>query len=337
MARVTINEIAKLANVSKSTISRVLNQSGPVSAKTKKAVLTAVERLNYKPNEIARSLALNKTQTIGLIIQDLRNQYYAQACWYAERKLRNLGYTAIICNADNDPSIEESFLTSLRYRNVDGILCIGVQENPMSILNFRSQGDVPLVLIDRLVKGIPVPAVNLDNIYGGQLAADYLLDLGHRRIAFATSDFTDAEHIRLEGFREAFLARGLNPDDLIIVTQSEEEWHKGTCDPLLKVLRQRKPPTAVFASNDYKALWVLRLLRQHQIPVPEEVSVVGYDDIETASIVHPALTTVHQPIDTMINLGANMLISFIKGELEDAPQKILKPWLIERESTRRVL
>jgi DNA-binding LacI/PurR family transcriptional regulator len=336
MGRVTINEIAKIANVSKSTISRVLNKSGPVSSKTKQAVLEAIEVLNYQPNEIARSLALQRTKTIGLIIQDIRNQYYAQAYWHTERILRKLGYAIIICNADNDPKVEESFLTSLRYKNVDGVLCIGVQEDATSIVNFNSKGDIPMVLVDRRIQGYSIPSVNLDNIHGGELVADFLVKLGHRKMMFVTSDYTDAEHLRLEGFKKGLHKKGILLDPKHIILQSEELWHQGTCDACIDILKSKERPTAIFASNDNKALRILRLLRQENIAVPKEMSVVGFDDIETASIVHPSLTTVHQPIDRMVDLGAKMLLHYINGEPEDVSQLILEPWLIERESTGRI-
>ena len=282
------------------------------------------------------SLATKRTRTIGLIIQDIRNLYYAQACWHTERILRKRGYTTIICNADNDPVVEESFLTGLKYRNVDGILCIGIQEDATSILNFKSKEEIPLVLVDRMVKGYSIPAVNLDNEYGGRMVADYLFSLGHTKIAFITSDFTEAERARFEGFRAAFQTRNLHLEDRYIIKQSEELWHQGTCEPLVRLLKKSDRPTALSASNDYKALRVLRLLRQHNISVPEDISLVGYDDIETASIVHPALTTVHQPIDKMVELGTRKLLKLIDGEGEIDEQQVLQPWLVERESTRRL-
>lgn len=333
MGKITINEIAKIANVSKSTISRVLNKSGPVSSKTQRTVMDAVEALNYKPNEIARSLALKRTKTIGLIIQDIRNQYYAQACWHTERILRKQGYTTIICNADNDPKVEESFLTGLRYKNVDGILCIGVQEDATSIVTFNSREEIPLVLVDRRIQGYNIPSVNLDNIKGGELVADLLVRLGHKKVMFVTSDYTDAENLRLEGFKNGLQRRGIHLDLDHIIKQSEEVWLQGTCDAFTKILELKERPTAVFASNDNKALRILRLLRQRNIAVPKDMSVVGFDDIETASIVHPSLTTVHQPIDKMVEQGTKMLLNFINGEPAEAGQQVLQPWLIEREST----
>lgn len=337
--KVTINEIAKLANVSKSTISRVLNESGPVSKKTKRAVMDAVEALNFQPNEIARSLATKRTKTLGLVIQDIRNPYYATACWYSERIFRNYGYTTFICNADNNPDTEENFLNSMKYRNVDGIMCIGIQESSTSILRFKKKEDIPLVLIDRYLEDSGIHSVKMDNVYGGQLVVEYLFSLGHKNIAFITSDFTEAEQFRFKGFEKAMNARGMHIEDQYVVSQSEELWHKGTCNRLIKLLHQKDRPTALFASNDYKAIRVLRLLKQTGIIVPDEVSLVGYDDIETASLVDPALTTVHQPIDKMIEIGAKMLLSIIEKrtfEHDDNKNIMLKPWLVERESTIRV-
>jgi LacI family transcriptional regulator len=335
--KVTINDIAKLAKVSKSTISRVINNSGPVSEKTRKAVRDAIEVLNYQPNEIARSLSLKKTQTIGIILQDIRNPYYAKACWYADTHFRNYDLRTIICNADNDPEREEAYLQAMRYRNVEGILCIGVQENASSILNFVSQVDIPIVLVDREVDSSEIATVNVDNIFGGQLVVDYLFSLGHSRIAFVTSSYTTAEKYRLEGYRSALQNRDVPGEKELVISQSEELWHRGECPELIDILRRKDRPSAIFASNDFKALQVLRLLQRVNITIPQDLSLVGYDDIESSSIVTPALTTVHQPIDKMIDTGVQMLVKQIEDTNENKKQVIMKPWLVERESTRKLL
>ncbi len=333
--KVTINDIAKIANVSKSTISRVLNESGPVSDRTRKAVTKAIKSLNYHPNEIARSLSLKKTHTIGLIVQDIRNPYYAYACWYAEQIFRKDDYRTIICNADNNPEQESYLLNMMKFRNVEGILCIGMQEDATSILNFKSREDLPLALVDREIKGYKVHTVNFDNIYGGQLVVDYLFSLNHRKIAFLTSGFTDAERSRQEGYLAAHRNRSVPVEKGYIITQPEEVWHRGECPGLLSLMKHGHAPTALFASNDYKAMHVLKILRRMNIQVPHDISLVGYDDIEPASMISPALTTVHQPIDKMIDLGARMLLDQIHGTATRFEKNMLKPWLVERESTKR--
>ncbi|MFW5769686.1 MAG: LacI family DNA-binding transcriptional regulator, partial [Spirochaetota bacterium] len=322
-------------NVSKSTISRVINESGPVALETRRKVRDAIEALNYEPNEVARSLSLKRTRTVGVIVQDIRNPYYAYACWHAERFFRKYDYKIIISNADNDPGVEESVLNAMKYRGVEGVLCVGVQEGTSSLINFMTRSEVPLVLVDREIKGYDVARVILDNVYGGQLVADYLFSLGHTRIAFLTSSFTEAERLRLDGFLQAFANRNLDIAEKYIISQTEEMWHRGECPELIKLLRNGNPPTAIFASNDYKAFQLLNILKKSNIHVPEDISLVGYDDVEAASYVSPALTTVHQPIDKMIDLGAQMLMRYINGDSINEKEKVMKPWLVERESTRK--
>lgn len=336
IVKVTINDIAKIAKVSKSTISRVLNESGPVSKSTRQAVTKAIKSLNYHPNEIARSLSLKRTRTIGLIIQDIRNPYYAHACWYADRIFRKHEYRTIFCNADNNAQDEAYLLNMMKFRNVEGIFCIGMQEDATSILNFTSREDIPVTLVDREIKGYRnIQTVTFDNVFGGQLVVDYLFSLGHLRIAFLTSDYTEAEHGRQQGFLAAHLNRRVPVEKGFIVSQPEQLWHQGECAGLLSLLKRRRKPTALFASNDYKALQVLKILRKNGLQVPNDLSLVGYDDIEPVSMISPALTTVHQPIDKMIDIGARMLLDQIRGSASRSEKQVLKPWLVERESTRR--
>ena len=193
------------------------------------------------------------------------------------------------------------------------------------------------MLIDREVQGYDIPKINLDNLYGAKLATDYLFKLGHRRIVFITSDLTLPERHRMEGFIESCREKGVPQADSLVISQSEEDWTRGVCVEFEELFTSSAPPTAVFASNDIKALRAIRLLKQQGYSVPEDVSVMGYDDIDISSIVVPSLTTIHQPIDDMVEAGATMLLSIVagKGRIEWDQEK-LKPWLVERESTRAV-
>ena len=334
--KVTIKEIAERANVSKSTISRVLNNSGPVSERTRRLVMDTVQELDYRPNEIARSLSRGKTHSIGIIMQDIRNPYYANACWYADRLFERYGFNSIISNADNDPDREDAFLNAMRYRNVEGILCIGAQEDTSNIVKAVEKTELPIVLVDSQPTPEPIDTVGLDNVYGGQLVVDYLLALGHERIAFITSDFTSAERGRKQGYLQALSSRGIPVDPDLIVTIDEESWHRSESPELLDLLRRSERPTAIFASNDFKAIRILRLLHRVGVSVPGEISLVGYDDIDSASIVIPALTTVHQPIDKMIDIGAQILLRRLDGQGEAPEHAILRSWLVERESARKL-
>jgi len=332
----TIIDIARFAGVSKSTVSRVLNASGPVSGETKKRVLEAVERLNFKPNAVARHLAQNRSNSVSLIVQDIRNPYYAYASWYAERILRGYGFSLDIFNADNNLALEKSALESVKYRRVDGLLCIGGDKDATNIIDFHAREGIPVVLIDREVQGYDIPMVNLDNVYGARLATDYLFGLGHRRIAFATSDLTLPERHRMEGFMASCRDRGIGRDDILILSQSEEDWAEGTCIACEDIFASDDPPTAFFGSNDIKALRLIRLLRRRGFSVPEDVSIIGYDDIDISAIVVPSLTTIHQPLNEMIEAGTRMLMSIVDGSGPGSVREMAKPWLIERESTRRI-
>ena len=330
----TIIDIARYTGISKSTVSRVLSGSGPVSAATRKKVLEAAKVLNYRPNAVARNLARKRSNSFSLIVQDIRNPYYAYASWYAERIFREQGYSLDIFNADNNLALEKSALESVKYRRVDGLLCIGGDKDATNIIDFYSREGIPIVLIDREVQGYDIPMVNLDNLYGAKLATDFLFDLGHRRIVFATSDLTLPERHRMEGFIESCRARGIAEEDILVVSQSEEDWTEGICVGCEDLFASADPPTAVFGSNDIKALRMVRLLRQRGYSVPEDVSVVGYDDIDICSIVLPSLTTIHQPVNDMIEAGTSMLLGIVAGKGFEPGREMAKPWLVERESTK---
>jgi DNA-binding LacI/PurR family transcriptional regulator len=334
--QVTIIDIARYTGISKSTVSRALNKSGPVSEETRKKVLEAVEVLRYRPNAVARNLARKRSNSFSLIVQDIRNPYYGYASWYAERIFRRRGYSLDIFNADNDLSLEKSALESVKYRRVDGLLCIGGDKDATNIIDFYSREGIPLVLIDREIQGYDIPMVNLDNPYGAKIATDYLFELGHVRIVFATSDLTLPERHRMEGFANSCREHGVSQEDILVVSQKESLWTEGLCAEIEDLFALKDPPTAVFASNDIKALRIIRILRRRGYSVPEDVSVVGYDDIDISSIVVPSLTTVHQPINDMIETGAEMLLDIVEGKTIRPAREMSKPWLVTRESTRAI-
>jgi DNA-binding LacI/PurR family transcriptional regulator len=332
---VTINEIAQLARVSKSTVSRVLNKSGPVSKKTAEAVRHAIKSVDYRPNVLAQSLTLKKTRTVSLIVRDIRNPFFSNACWYAERFFRQHGYLAIICNTNNDSSLEAEMIGEMEQRHVDGVLCIGGNDNTSDVANV-SGGNIPVVMVDRYTNNRTYSSVNLDNVYGGQLAVDYLFSLGHRKIAFATSGASRAERDRLEGYVVEHRNRGVAVDHTMIVTLDERMWHDGELNGILRIFSTDEKPTALFASNDFKAMKILRLFKKNYIQVPGDISIIGFDDIDIAASVHPALTTVHQPIDKMVEFGATLLLERIRGVVSSPNKTSLMPWLVERESTKKV-
>ncbi len=328
---VTINDIARYARVSKSTVSRVLNNVEGVSERARSRVTEAVEALNYRPSATARNLALRQSDTVALIVQDIRNPYYAHASWYVERELRAHGLHLLVFNADNDPGVEREILETVGSLRVKGLLCVGGNRDATSLVTFHSRNDLPVVIIDREVRGYDIPSINLDNYRGGLAATDYLCSLGHRSILFATSDFTDAEAHRREGFLESLRLHGVAGG--LVFSQDEEKWSRGACEGLEEFFGGRGAPTALFASNDLKAMHVIRFLHRKGIRVPEGVSVIGFDDTPIASVMVPSLTTMRQPQQGMIRAGMAVLAGLIRGQQAAPKRPLFLPELIVREST----
>ncbi|MFW6035705.1 MAG: LacI family DNA-binding transcriptional regulator [Halothermotrichaceae bacterium] len=334
---ITIEDIANIAQVSKSTVSRVLNKSESVSKVTKKKVMKVVKDLNYRPNQVARSLATQQTCLIGIIVPDIRNPFYSQASWFAEKKLIEYGYVPVIFNTDNNSEIEKKSLEVLKDRNVDGIISIGGEEDLTNIINFNIKESIPIILLDRKAENYNIPSITVDNIYGGEIVTEYLIESGHTKIIFATSDFTQAERQRKQGFIKAYLKRRLMPNEDYIFICSEEQWKSASCiQNLLNFINKSDTSfTAIFASNDFKAFHILKELKTNGLKVPGNISLVGYDDINFSTMVNPKLTTVSQPIEKMVSLGANMLEKMIKGD-NNIENKVIRPRLVKRESVKNI-
>jgi LacI family transcriptional regulator len=335
---ITINEVANLAKVSPTTVSRVINHAGPVSLKVEKAVLDAIKVLNYHPSALARGLAKKSTMTIGVIVPDIRNPFYAQICWKAEQIAKAKGYTIIICNIDNDFQEEDTYLRIMSERRVDGILLTGSVKDATQIINFKIKEEIPVVLLDLAVEGYDIPCVELNNYKGAELMTEYLLKLGHRNIVFATSDATAAERTRLKGFKRTLLEKGINLREDFIVSLSEVQWHQKEYLQLEELL-MRSPgdrPTAIFCSNDVKAILIYELAHRLKLSIPRDLTVVGYDNIEIARWLGPALTTVAQPIDAMTVKGIEMLFAELNGGQFEHHHEMM-PELVIRKSSKAPL
>ncbi|HUI69956.1 MAG TPA: LacI family DNA-binding transcriptional regulator [Spirochaetia bacterium] len=332
----TINDIARYARVSKSTVSRVLNNAQTVSEEARSSVHAAMAALNYKLNATARNLARQRSDMVAVVIQDIRNPYYSIASWHAELLLEEQGFHMIVFNADNDSAREREILETVLSLRVCGILCVGGNKDQTNLVNFHSKNDLPIVLVDREAHGYDIPSINLDNRAGGVTATDFLFSLGHRSFLFATSDFTDAELHRREGFYESLHKHGVPRGAGLLFCQSEEKWSQGVLEGLEHFFTDPKRPSAVFASNDLKAMHIIRFLARKGISVPRDVSVLGFDDVPFSSLMVPSLTTMRQPQQEMIGAGIALLASLIVGEEVASPKRLLLPQLVKRESTRSI-
>lgn len=308
-----MKDVAKCANVSVSTVSYVLNNTGPVSADRRARVLNAVRELNYIPNESARSLKRQVASTIGLIIPDLSNQFFSLLASGVTRAAAARDVLVVLCSAENSAEEESSNARLLRSQRVDGVVYLtGFHESPGSLLELRSLG--PVVLVDERVPGADLPAVVADGRRGARDVARHLVELGHRQFACIAGPAAlwTAEQ-RLAGYREGLAMGGLDPDDMIVHI-GDYRINSGF-ELARRVLNapKKKRPTALICANDMMAIGALEYCRANGVAVPRDISIAGFDDVPTAPLLTPRLTTVRQPALEMGIAAADLLIEIIRG------------------------
>lgn len=333
----TIHDVAKKANVSTTTVSHVINGTRFVSEELKQRVLDAMASLNYQPNGLARSLRIGRSKTIGLILPDNSNSFFAEISHSIEDYGYKNGYSVILCNTDDDPDKEISYINVLINKQVDGIIFISAC-NPSC--KFSSLINIPVVVVDRELPGINIDTVLNDNLLGGRLAANYLLGLGHRRLACISGVNTvvSSRH-RVMGFQQV-----LNDAGIAILPQylvgGDFHFHSGLmCMNQILEIASHAPecerPTALFVCNDMMALGAIRSAREHGVRVPEDISIIGFDNISIGELVSPPLTTIAQPTQDLAENAIRLLLQKMNKDSAQNPEPervFLKPYLVERES-----
>ncbi|MBR8658029.1 MULTISPECIES: LacI family DNA-binding transcriptional regulator [Bacillales] len=332
--KTTIYDVAKKAGVSISTVSRVINNTGRISAKTKKRVLDVIEQLGYQPSVVASALTGKRTRTIGLIIPDVANPFFAELARRVEDRGRELGFNLLMCNTDNNPDTEDMYLSLLRQKSVDGII-IGTNARNHRVLRELLEENLPVALIAQDIPELMIDVVAVDDYLGGYQAAQHLVSLGHKRIAILVGNMNrTSDKYRLEAFRQALEDHGLElTEDLVIRTDYSREDGKRAARELLT---SPKRPTAIFACFDFLAIGVYQAAKELGLRIPDDVSVVGFDNTILASIVDPPLTTIAQPIDEMGRQVMDLLVREIEGDKKTKQRVILPPELIIRQSTKPI-
>jgi LacI family transcriptional regulator len=289
----TIRDVAKKAGVSVATVSHVINGTRKVAPETEARVRRAMEELGYQPNAIAQSLRKRTTYAIGILVSDITNPFFATLVRGAEDAALEAGYSVIVCNSDEDPQKEDMYIRALWRRRIDGMLIAPTRDGTSSALQELVQRKLPFVFVDRKAKGIEADAVLSDNIGGAYLATKHLIERGHKRIGIVLGipGATTTEE-RLLGYRQALEEAGIPfSEDLVVWGGYRMEGGRKACAQLLSL---SDPPTAIFSTNNLMTVGVLQELSHRGIKIPEEVAVVGFDDLEWAEIVHPPLTVVAQ-------------------------------------------
>jgi LacI family transcriptional regulator len=330
----TIRDVAERAGVSSATVSHVINETRFVSDGLRKRVITAMEELGYRRNALARSLRKGRTQTIGLILPDSSNTFFAELGHGIEEAAFSHGYNLILCNSDNDLEKEHLYIDLLTEKQVDGII-LDTEEKDICSLHARIPKTMPIVLIDRDLVNNDFDTVLSDSKQGGSIAAKHLIELGHTRIACITGHEYLASSIeRLQAFKHSLDEVGLSLDPNMIAIGSflPESGHIGA----LKLLRQKCPPTAIFACNDMMAIGVLRAAVELGLRVPDDLSLVGFDNIDLCNYTCPTLTTVAQDKAALGQKVIQHLIERISKNTIPEVHDLVPTNLVIRETTRAI-
>lgn len=327
----TMQDIANAAGVSKATVSMVLNKKDDsISQGTRERILAIADELQYIPNSIARSLSTNKSGTIGIMLPDITNPFFSQIARAVEDAASKYDYNVIFCNMDNDMDKEVKYTKLLVSKLVDGVIFVTGGRSPESV-KILEGNQIPFVFVDRNVQGYEhysgVYCLNKEGSYEG---VNYLYKKGKRKIAFVTGDKTlSISKLRLEGFMESAKKLGIYRDDWVFHSDFTIEGGRMITE---KVIKTCDGIDTIFYSNDLMAIGGMKTLMTAGIRIPEDIGVMGYDDIAISGMMNPALTTIHQPIYDMGKQSCRLLIKHIRGQLKK--QKIIRyaPEILERQS-----
>ena len=330
-SKATLRDVARRAGVASSTISRYLNGSLELPSPTRSRVKTAIAELHYRPNALARSLQAGRSHILGLIVPDLSNPFFTSVADAAVAAAYREGYSILLCATGNDPKREAHYANLLVAGQLDGLIYLGAHRRNSALETMR-RTELPIVIVDEEIESVAGGRLFVDNRRGGYLATEHLLHLGHRNIAFIGGEadlLTTVE--RRRGYEDAMLERGLTPQpNRIVLGEYTTEFGARAARELLMEVA----PTGVFAASDVVAIGVLQAVRELGLTIPEDLSLVGFDDIPMAEMLAPPLTTIWQPAQ---DLGETAVLMLVRHVRDRAPliRDTLGVRLRIRGSTRR--
>jgi LacI family transcriptional regulator len=331
---VTIRDVARRAGVAPITVSRVLNNSGYFSQEIKARVDRAAAELNYVPNLLARSLRSHRTNTLALVLSDVTNPFWTTVARGAEDAASREGFTVFLCNSDENERKQEEYLAVLLRKRVDGILLVPARSTPEPVRMIQRQG-IQVVVMDRSVPGAQVDVVRGSSLQAAQLLMRHLLQLGHRRIAVLSGpEQVSTARERVDGARQALVEAGLAPNSLVVL------YHGYTVDSGYRMARQALAltprPTAFFAANNFIAIGAIQALRECNLRVPTDLSLVAFDDLPISWMAEPFLTVAAQPAYEMGRRATELLLQRIADPNSPWQEVVLPMELIIRQSCRAV-
>lgn len=319
----TIHDVAERAGVSSITVSRVINNSGPVSDITRSRVEAAIAELDYVPNRLAQSLRSKRTSTLALVVTDITNPFFTTIARGAEDVASEAGYSVVFCNSDESVAKERKYLQLLFQQQVAGILLVPARSQPDAI-EFIQKNNTPVVVLDRQVPAVEVDVIRCDSVDGAYRLVSHLLELGHQRIAVLNGPKgVSTADDRLEGYERAMQEAGFH-DYNDLVHSGSFSFASGY-DMAREIIAAVSRPTALFATNNFIANGALKALRETNLNVPEDMAVVCFDEMPEDMVSYPFLTTIAQPAYALGQEAARLLITKLSGEESEGCQEIVLP------------
>lgn len=331
MNYVTLKDIAKVANVSYATVSRALSGSRQIGEETRRRILKICDEMGYTADYVARSMVTGSTKTIGLIVTHVNNPFMSEIASYIEMKSRAAGFDLMLCSSLHSVEQEEKAFQLLLGRRVDGIIIVPTGPDSFQGLA-KYLGRIPTVFVSENARGLPMHYVTVDNYAGSVMGMEYLASLGHRRIVyFGRRQGSESHQRRAKGYIDVCEKYGISPVffDNPGTTSSIENGYR-----MAKQLFAKKGQTfsAIFASSDSNALGIIKAADELKIRVPDDVSVLGFDNISYADLPKVELTTVEQPKEEIASCAVTALVELIRKERKELLQKAIQPRLIVRKS-----
>lgn len=328
----TIYEVSELAGVSLATVSRVMNESGRVSEKTRKKVISAMEQLDYRPNSIAQSLASNRSNSVGILVPELHGPFFGTMVSGIEEELRSAGKYVIVTIGHSDEEKEKQGIRFLIERSCDSlIVCVDAVSD--TYLAELCTGLTPTVVMNRAIADAPEQCISIDNEHGGFMATRFLIQQGHRNIAYIAGPLWkhDAAE-RMAGHQRALKEAGI-PFAGNLVVEGDYLEPSGS-DGLRQLLQRSVTFTALTCANDSMAAGAMQVARDHGIKMPDELSVVGFDNVNFARYLYPQLSTIDFPVEAMGQMAARWVLKNVYGDQSVDVRNVFEPNLIVRSSVR---
>ncbi len=329
----TLKDVAKDAGVSIASVSRLINKKGYISPDVKKRINASIKKLDYQPNLVARSLKLKSSNTIGLIFPDIEDPFFSLLAKKAEEIAYTCGYNVMLCNTGYNKDKERMYIQKLKERLVDGYIIIPVDSDTQDYYTILEKEKV--VFVDKCNGDIVKTCIKLDNAHGVQLGMEHLISLGHTRIGvihLPLETVTGKE--RYQGYKNTLKLHGIKTDKRLITIADSQISINAGYQETLKLLHGSNRPTAIFPMNGFMTIGALKAIRQLKLRIPQDISIIGFDEHAFSELLDPPLTTIAQPVEDFGKIAAETLIKLMKHKRFKDKMIVLKPELMVRQSCR---